>query len=212
MRTKIFLIILVFLITGSLTYMACEMESYGDLAIKDAQKILEQFNIGKLEQEQGKYLEGEVQITAVKDDGIYVKVTMPNSDKTENFRLQMENIENVSYNKDINKAQVLFFRDLLIINSLEETLRLQFTLNNDTKIEGVKAMKFDNIYNGYGLAYYESSEIESRYVKPTCGCEGSHSEKDCDSGGYGSTSCSVNNGQQSCSVSCGGTTHACCNN
>ena len=210
-----------------LFYFSCtkgKEESLKDFKIENAAQIIQEFNKGKFPHEQGELVEGSVYMRTATDDMMVVFVNNENlGNASLVYQLQTAGLENQNFETSIEKAQILYFRNSLIINSLDKNERYLLNLTDAEKVVGVDGYTSD--IKGFGLSRYTISDLSasgdnvtSRGVgspppAESCRCDpDSDDGLGCDSGGSGSTSCSgaYGPGGTNCSVSCGSGHHACC--
>ncbi len=192
--------------------------------IEGARQVVQNFNGGKLPHERAELIEGRVYVRALEDNIIQVLVENNAKNKHIYYALQMEETLDQYKGWEIymKKAQILFFRESLVVNSLEEKKRLLFKLTGSTLPDFGNDLVYDDLFEGYGLSRAQRTvndqEVSLRTlvgepIPVSCRCRVSASDfSDCDAGGAGATGCSISNGNDSCSVSCSADLdlNACC--
>jgi len=215
---------------------ACNQSSEiqpSDYSISNVKKYLDKYNSGKVSYHQAQFYTGTVYIRAASEDRMAIYLTKDGGKENEMFLLQMTENKHKDFQLKIDKAQVFYFRNQLIINAVNEDLKLKFNLTNAEllPVEKEEDLQFKYAFSGFGLvqlkgySYYNNGLSSSSYraglgepgdpptgEKPSCSCT-NNILTECDSGGQGSSSCSVTNTNgQSCSTSCTSATQwACCN-
>ncbi|MEM1319806.1 MAG: hypothetical protein AAGG75_06085 [Bacteroidota bacterium] len=196
--------------------------------LPNAPELIDQYNIGRLAHQQAELVEGAVYIRAASENTIVIMVNNKAlADTTIVYQLQLEELTATDLSVALKQAQVLFFRNSLVVNSTVTDAMYAFQLSS---AQPQLQLKDNTIpYLGFGLSralYFPPvNEVTSRAgfgipgdPPPVAGCScTSIITKDCDSGGPGSSSCSGAygpNGTQ-CSVSCESNDHsvrnwACC--
>ncbi|RED96962.1 hypothetical protein [Marinoscillum furvescens] len=183
------------------------------------------------QQFEGEVLIGDVCIKETSNNEVLVKIT-PKSDRN-STHIVLANVgdkrKHLAF--DLGKSSVLLLRDLVIIRSKREGyINL---INNSEDVSGVFYTLKDtlgyeindqNSYVGYGLSKFYGNSIKSilteelnidsafEFLFPSnANLRGGAK---CQSGGKGSTSCSITENfgpiEQSCSVTCGRGYYACC--
>ena len=204
-----------------------------DYSITNAKKYIDKYNIGKQLNHQSQVYTGSVYVRSASEDRMAIYFLDKANDENLMFLLQMTENKHKDFQLTLDKAQVFYFRNQLIINTVNEDLKLKFNLINaePLPIEKEEDLQFKYAFSGFGLAqlkgysYYNNELSSSSYrggfgepgdpptgEKPSCSCT-NNILTECDSGGQGSSSCSVTNTNgQSCSTSCTSATQwACCN-
>ncbi|MCF8244046.1 MAG: hypothetical protein K9J37_03010 [Saprospiraceae bacterium] len=221
MKNKNFLLTtLLFIIFSTISvFIGCEKNSEIAQPYElNGQQMLEKFNVGKLDHKKGEYLIGRVSIQRI-EEGLLDFFLTTKDGRFVHYILQSE--KSLTLPKEIGKAEVLFLRRSVVLNSLESKETILLTVDDESNLEEtIKMIPFDLKLHGYGLARQQKSTsgaITSRALV-NCGCciTGiassactTNANSDCDAGGSGATSCSLSSGGDSCSVECG-TGTACC--
>jgi len=200
-----------------------EATSPPDFTIKNAAELITQFNMSKLPQYQGEYVEGSVFLRAATNDMLVVYVDGESlGTKSLIYQIQTNGLANKNFKSSIDEAQIIFTHNNLVINSTKENKSLLLTLSPTDDI--VKLESYTKEINGFGLARYliESSALSSteRFSigdpppAEGCVCTSGADLAGCDSGGLGATGCSGAYGPNAsqCTVTCAGTaiSSACC--
>jgi hypothetical protein len=213
----------------SLFFAGCEnaAKQQIDFSIPEAHDIVKKYNEGKLDFEQGEYLRGPVKVKIHKENGGAMVDFHLIGDKSLHYILQIYEKDNIFEETELEKAEVIFVRRSIVINSLTSSYRVFATVDKNEKIyEPLKSID-DITHDIYviGIIMEETSgEIDLRIDRhcKCCtyrngeiwGCGGTQGggpgSGSCDSGGYGALSCSISVEGGSCSVSCNEDTHACC--
>jgi len=194
---------------------ACNQSSEiqpADFSISNAQKYLDEYNAGKLDYQKGEYIEGDIYIRSASGDMIVVTV---NNDELKGssivYQLQLEKTLDPDLKIRLANAQVLFFHESLVVNSISTDEMFLFSLHNAEEHVELKDNTIKNY--GFGLSRFvlisPSNGVTYRNdpgdPPPSEGCKCTNNIiAVCDSGGQGSSSCSGAygpNGTQ-CSVSC----------
>ena len=201
------------------SYVACNQqeENPTDFSIKQAKSLVDEFNLGKLEEYHGEYLMGSVKIYPIENQNKIDFFVTTNDKRYIHYILQMEAFSQLQDN--LENAEILFFNRFLVINSLDTDKRILVNIENN-KYEPLQNIEFTMEIKGFGLARTEKTadgKLTSRAsVNCECcitgeGCGGSiEYPSECDSGGSAAVSCSLSSGGESCSVQCSGGYHACC--
>ena len=214
--------------------LSCSKEEVSSFEIENATEIMNEFNIAKQDFQKGEVIKGEVYIRSTNDQQILVFVKNKDFDqRTLLYKLQTEKLDNPFFEEVIGKAQIFYFRNQLIVNDLESSRR--FSLRLSEVDDNLKVDEEGLLISGFGLARMtvdlsannnavlrgggnplQSAAGEPGTSQPVgtlgCICVTNGVAVDCDSGGFGSTSCSGNYGPNGspCSTSCGSGYFACC--
>ncbi len=210
------------------TFYFCTQESTPDYNLADAQKIIDNFNSGKLDENKGEYLTGRVEIGSF-SNMVVVAVINEENNTYMCYNLQLESKLPENLNLSLGDAQVLFFRDHLFINAIADQKVYLLQLNSAKINTDLKIPTYTTLLTGYGLGRYP--DIFSRIAKTDraatilpidpdpgieeefkCKCRmNANPDTGCSSGGSGASSCSVGGSSSgACSVSCESGTYACC--
>lgn len=201
-----------------------------DYSIPNAQSYIDNFNANKQQQDFAHLYTGQVYIRASNKNRLAIYVTFEGQQENLLFLLQQTNIENPYFEKSIERAQVFFFHNQLIINATTQDLKLHFALMEaePLKMERQLELEYNQHFIGFGLQRligypYFADQANSRSVgfgnpgnppgpqAVNCNCNTlDTSDANCDSGGVAATSCSTSSGGDSCSVSCSNGFYACC--
>lgn len=194
--------------------------------IQDAEEIMKAYNEGKQAQDKGELIVGDIYIRSATENMILVFVKSPKLGESLMYSLQMNEPNNKNFETSIENGQILFFKESLIINSLDKNLKYLFKLGSVSN--RLPQLKFTNTFVGYGLnrvTGFSWNEDIASFRANTYGIPGDPPPEDalickcytsetvpsnCDSGGAGSSSCSTSSSGDSCSVSCDSGYDACC--
>lgn len=212
----------------SLFFAGCENSAKQemDFSIPGASEIVKNYNEGKLEFEQGEYLRGSVKIKIHFENGGGMVDFHLIGDKSLHYILQIYEKGNIFEEAELEKAEIIFVRRSIVINSLTSPYRVFATVDKDEEIfEPLKSI--DDITHGIsaiGIIREETTgDIDLRKDRHCKCCTYVHGEiwgcgggqggvptsGTCDSGGLGATNCSISGEGGSCSVACNDS-HACC--
>ena len=198
---------------------------------------LVQSHLIKHQAKNSEYLEGGVYIRAADENRLVIFLKNQNNDIMPYFVLQMDEPIEKSFEAQIANAQLFFFENSLLINSMDLDLNYLFTIPSHSSPAILSQIDIKNEFNGFGLVKQKVSSLlknkhseESISTRETiqlysglnpgnpgdpiylsCTCVPDGIPSSCGSGGSGSTSCSVSSGGSTCSVGCGNDYHACCN-
>ncbi len=229
----------------ALIYVGCENYSESvtqeqDYSIPNAAEIVTDYNDGKLDFKKGEYLRGSVEVKTITDSkkGSMVDFYFKGENSTYiHYVLQMSGNGDAFKETKFEKAEILFVRRSIVINSLTSSYRVLLTVDENVFEPLVAIGGFTHEAIGVGLirqvskndislrnggfggggtigihclcCQYQGGELQS--------CEGSTAtpgEDGCDSGGSSSSSCSLSNSSgESCSVECNpssAASSACC--
>ena len=183
-----------------------------DFSINNAQKYIDEYNVGKPGYQKGEYIEGSIYIRSASMDMIIIRI---NSDELKDtsivYQLQLEKTLHPDLKIKLANAQVLFFYESLVVNSISTDEMFLFGLHNADEHVNLKDGTIKNY--GFGLSRFALTSPSNGVTyrndpgdpPPAEGCRCTNNVLTvCDSGGEGSSSCSGAygpNGTQ-CSVSC----------
>jgi len=197
------------------------------------QEVLTQFNLNKLDFQKGEYFEGDVKIRSTLNE---IVVFIGGSVKIF-YVLQTKSAPSTRLSIDLETAQILFLRSELLITDINKKITYLFGWNDENATKYLKKLKVDNNYIGYGLSSFKgynhvdvsevnrlktiySSILQTQVYEEYAGratdiCDWHETNQlvglsGCDSGGEGSTSCSVNDQYGACSASCKEDYFSCC--
>ena len=202
-----------------------------DFSISNVQKYLNEYNSGKLSHQQAQFYTGSVYIRAASEDRMVIYFVDKVKGENLMFLLQMKENKDKDFQLELEEAQLFYFRNQLIVNSLNEDLKLMFKLTDAERlrVEEKEELQFKYLYAGFGLAKVNNIELNSSLTSSqtrnagfgdpgdpppqevSCKCVYAALAADCDSGGVGSSSCTATVGSNSCSVSCTSSYYSCCN-
>lgn len=217
-----------------LTYVSCDRGDLSNFRLLNGKGVVEGYSENDFT---GQYFQSPITIKGSKSNEILMSInTKGNSGGTADriYILQVDRgVKDVSrINFKFNKAEILFFKDFLIVNSLDEDKTIRFTINRNESESAYKKLpsditeKVDEIFTGYGLAQafgtwpasleflknapdaYEA--LDENFITSASGARAAKAANECTAGGRGSTSCSLS-GEYGCSVSCSSGYYACCN-
>lgn len=185
--------------------------------LANAEQILSAYNAGKFPQDQTKLFVGEGNII-VKQDEILIQAACPDNDYISTYYLQAATAQTRLASGPLGSCEFLFLGTTLIVNPLNQASIMAFSLTENPNAEYTKDIKITTEYLGYGLGESRAPRSLSQRDAPAPKCKcldrASASDEDCESGGYGATSCSITTEGGSCSVTCtSGLTYeyfACC--
>ncbi len=220
-----------FLLISVLLFNACSKETLS-FSIHGADEAVTQFNQNRTAEYHADFLVAEVTIKEATNNRIAIFINNAELAAPYFYLLQTKaSIEGI--NQNIDRAEVLFFENHLIINSLEEDLKYIFKLSNEPLTPLATQLDFDYSYSGFGLGKYKgyaiademnnsaSTRFYGMIARPlpigvACECLDADDWDDtpspsCDAGGWGASSCSIEDDGESCSTSCGLGLYACCN-
>jgi hypothetical protein len=218
---SIFLTFFISILFIGLAFFGCEKNSDNVQSYKlNSPQILEKFNAGKFDYKKGEYIKGKLSIRPIDETTLDFYLTT-NDGRYIHYILQSE--KSLDVEKVIENAEALFLRRLVVFNDLDTKETILASIDEESKLdEDIRTIPFDAKFNGFGLARQEnntSGVITSRAnVNCQCCITGQTSNActtlnngECDAGGSGSTSCSLNLGGTggSSSVECS-TGNACC--
>ena len=221
------------------TFSACINEDTPvSYAINNANEIVENFNVDKLPHDRAEIYSGEVYIRAASDNSLLIFVgDFDSKNDRHAFLVQTGTSDNSSFESSIINAQVLFFRKSIIVNDINERKAYLFTLSGEANSEYIKDLdvEFTSIFKGYGISKYPNFEvIANADVNGNIGVERAADDLGlvgddppfivfckcfddvvdtgdlCTAGGSGSSSCSISDGNNSCSTSCDSGKYSCC--
>lgn len=235
MKTRKFItfFLLIFVIIG---YSSCDKNSVESETIQDlfnAKEVLNHFNLNKLDFQKGEYFESNVKIRSTLNE----IVIFVGDDSDSFFVFQTKTAPSPPLSIDFESAQILFLRSELLVINLKDNTSYSFGWNSEEAIKYLSNFKFDNKYDGFGISSFKgynhvdvdnitrlktiySSILRTEIFENYNGraddiCDWHETAQavnlsGCDSGGEGSSSCSVNDGYGSCSTTCKSEYFACC--
>ena len=221
MKSKFFILIsLIFCSLSSCTKKSSNSSFYLD----NAEQLLQDFNRGKHSHDKGELLEGQVYLRAASENRIAVYVESPSIEGTLLYLLQMEGLKDQNFKSILPKAQILFLKESLIINSLEDEKKFLLKL---APAQNLIPNEDVTLFNGFGLSRhlgYTFNFTGTAFARDgtggdpgdppgilvSCKCRLNGTTHTCSSGGVGSTSCSKSFAGESCSVDCATGYYACC--
>jgi hypothetical protein len=207
-----------------------------DYQIKNAKQIVDNYNAGKLPHDKGELLEGNIYMRGTNDNKIVVFVESNDLANNLAYLIHIENSEYNFYEETVENAQIIFMKECLIINSINDSACFLFKLKNYQNSNDINQITFSKNIVGYGIGKHIgfSEELSINNINTEgaastrggpgtpisfaveCTCEDGTDSPQCESGGPGASSCStsVTSGgtTESCSVSCTGLYYACCDN
>jgi len=215
--------------------MSCSKEEPTSFEIENATEIMTKFNTGKLDFQQGEVIYGEVYMRSTDDHQLLVFVKNADFDKkTMLYKFQTKKLKNPLFKEIINKAQIFYFHNQLIVNDVDSSRR--FSLRFSDANDNLKVDEEGLVISGFGLARTtvdlnieknsavlreDNTNLQSAGGEPGtsqppgtlgCDCVGNAIVKTCDSGGFGSTSCGGAYGHNDtpCNTTCREGFYACC--
>jgi len=121
-----------------------------DFAIENASKLMDQFNGGKLEMNQGEYIKGEVYLRSASEDRIAVYLKSPDMSQIVYYILQTNGLSDQDFESSIENAEVLFFRQSMVINALNKNERYLIKLSEAENM--VPGITYTKTFSGFGLS------------------------------------------------------------
>ena len=186
-------------------------EEVSDFHLTNADSILSQFNSKREPKDWIVKTEGKVNIK-VEDKIVYLEHSPENGEVFMTYFFQSFNEAHDLKSDSFGRAEILFLKRNLIINSLERNQTLLFSLMEDAPPVYLADLQTTKKYIGFGLGLRKINKGSTSEYVPLCGCEPNGSPYDhCVSGGDGALSCGTGNLDGSCEVSCAGENFACCN-
>ncbi len=216
--------------------MSCSKEEPTSFEIKNAKEIISQFNAGKLESQKGEVIYGQVYMRSTDDHQLLVFVQ--NADFEEEillYKFQTKKLQDPLFKEIINKAQIFYFQNQLIVNDIDSSRRFSLRLtdaNDNLKVDeegslisgfGLSRMTVNlNSQNDGGASRKNERNLQRIAGKPgtsqpvgtsACVCSQNRVTVPCNSGRHGAISCSGAYGpnRTPCEVTCVGGYYACCN-
>lgn len=211
---------------------SCTKEELTSFKITNPEKLIQDFNENRNLAEAGTYLEGRTYIRSAEDNRLAIFVESSNLESSLFYVLQIEDLKEKTFEKNIQNAQIFFFQNSLLINSLDEDLTFLFSTNENPDI-GRITKNISNTWKGFGLGIHEGFDIaqvisstsfdngtlrDSEFGNPggpvevSCSCKRWYqSDSGCTNGGAGSDGCSISDSSgEGCSVSCSEGNFGCC--
>jgi len=148
--------------TSFFIYTSCsnqQSEQQVDYSIPNAKQIIDQFNSDKLPSHQATYLKGALEIVSSDQEiSIFVK---GDDDMTPLYILQKGKMNSSDkIRKSLSDAEILFFHNGLLINSLESDFRY-FLSVDETIPDYLNSVFISKFIKGYGLIRY--NQVPIRY-------------------------------------------------
>jgi len=216
--------------------MSCSKEEPISFKIENATDIMAKFNTGLHGFQKGEVIYGEVYMRSTDDHQLLVFVKNADFDKeTLVYKLQTKKLQNPLFKEIIDKAQVFYFKNQLIVNDIDSSRRFSLRLSDANN--HLKSDEEGSLINGFGLARMiinlesennntilreDENNLQSSAGEPgasepvgTLGCiclNNGNTTFSCNSGGPGSTGCGGNYGPSGafCIVNCSAGTYSCC--
>jgi len=124
--------------------------------IKNAQKIVEQFNSTKMPDEKGKFYEGDIEIITTKNE---IVVFLTDEKEASFYHLQIPSSSLIEPLRKSLTAQVLKFDKHLIINDLKSDYLIGLTVD-EILPEYLSEINVEKNYKGFGLAAHGVQPLE----------------------------------------------------
>ncbi len=215
--------------------MSCSKEEPTSFEIKNAKEIISQFNAGKLESQKGEVIYGEVYMRSTDDHQLLIFVqNVDFNQETLVYKFQTKKLQDPLFKEIINKAQIFYFCNQLIVNDIDSSRR--FSLRLSGVDDNLKVEEEGSIIGGFGLARMttdlniednsavlrdDNNNLQSAAGEPGtsqppgtlgCICVSNGTDAPCDSGGPNATSCGGAYGPNGvhCEVNCSPGSFACC--
>ena len=210
----------IFFLTSFLTitilivfFISCDKETLKkqEFHLQNVDKMISEFNVGRNIENWALLSEGDLEII-IANDMILMKFDIPGNEEIKTYFLQIDKKDFSLKSQHFGLAEVIYLQQQIVVNSLERQQTLLFSLTKDSTPNYAKDIIFTNQFYGYGIGLNSAIRGAVTLRTPTCYCYlTSEPLQGCDSGGIGSTSCSIL-GTGGCSVSCGLHYYSCCNN
>ena len=181
-----------------------------DLHLMNGDSILSQFNSKREPKDWIVKTEGNVNIK-VEDKIIYLEHEPDNGEESMTYFFQTFNESHDLKTGSFGRAEIIFLKRNLIVNSLDTKKTFLFSLMEDPLPVYLTDFKSTKKYIGFGLGVRKIKKGSTSDYVPTCGCEPNGSpDTHCGRGGNEALSCGTGTLDGSCEVSCAGENFACC--
>ncbi len=181
------------------------------------------YNVGlNIDAYKAQFLEGTMEVITLPSKEVLFFLKQADQTNNSMFLAQATDFSS-KLTADLGQVKVAYLKEAIVIQD-QTGLLYTFSIGEGRGNELIQKLTATWTGQGYGLAFnthvqesvtnYKGLSSTNELRKVSCKCEASGGRSDCDSGGVGSTECSISSGgltSEGCSVRCGGGYYACCN-